>query len=206
MGVPRDWKPPIWSSSWYRVTGQASGSGALLPDPLKVRVQKAGNGSPVDGVKVRWEVLSGEGAILDPTSSRTDTLGLAETRLRVGQELGPYLVRAFLEGNGGASVEFAAEAILAPSVSSIPTDPVAPGDTILLQGSNFSLVPDQNVVTFSGIRGRTVSSTREELRVEVPPCLLPRDYQVRVTIGALFTESMTLGLFGHPFEHRSSAR
>jgi hypothetical protein len=163
-----------------------------------VRVQKAANGSPVEGATVRWEVLGGDGAILDPTSTKTDTLGLAETQMRMGQALGPYLVRATLAGKEGASVEFSAEAILIPELSALPLDPVEIGDTILVQGANFSLIPGQNVVTFSGIRGKTVSSTGDGIQVEVPPCLLPRDYQVRVKVGALSSESLTLGLQGTP--------
>jgi hypothetical protein len=181
-----------------RGDGQASEPGALLPKPLQVRVQKGGNGAPVEGARVRWEVVVGGGAILDPPLSSTDSLGLAETRLRVGSQLGAYRVQASVGGSEPLGVEFSAEAILVPSLSAVPSDPVQSGDTILIQGTNFSLVPAQNLVTFSGIRGEVVSSSSGELRVAVPRCLVAREYEVRVAIGALSTEAATLQVQGNP--------
>jgi hypothetical protein len=175
---------------------QAAEPGDLLADPMKVRVQRRGSGVAVEGAKVRWEILDGLGATLDPPVSETDSLGLTSTRFRLGPAFGTYRVRAFVRGMESLPVEFSAEAIQVPELGFVPLEPVQAGDTILLQGSNFALKPPQNVVTFSGIRGRVVTASSGELRVEVPPCLLARDYQVRVRIGALTTNPASLRVAG----------
>jgi len=176
--------------------GQAAEPGDLLPAPLKVRVQKRGNGAGVVGAKVRWEIFDGIGASVDPPVSETDSLGLAAAQFTLGPAIGTYRVRAFVRGMEAPPVEFSAAAILVPVLDHVPSEPVQAGDTILLQGSNFGLNPDQNVVTFSRVRGRVVSSSPTELQVEVPRCLLARDYQVRVQIGALITDPAALGVAG----------
>ncbi len=178
--------------------GQASEPGAVLPYPLQVRVQKVGNGAPVEGAKVQWKVLSGGGATLDPTSSPTDSLGLAETRFTVGPNLGPYTVQGSVKGEESVSVEFSVGGILVPDLTSVPAVPVAAGDTIPLGGVNFSQDAVENVVTFSGIRGKVVAASADRVEVEVPRCLLPRDYEVRVSVGALTTESTSLSVAGAP--------
>lgn len=176
--------------------GQAAEPGDLLPAPLKVRVQKRGNGAGVEGAKVRWEIFDGTGASLDPPVSETDSLGLAAAQFTLGPVIGTYRVRAFVRGMEAPPVEFSAAAILVPVLDHVPSAPVQAGDTILLQGSNFGLTPEQNVVTFSRVRGRVVSSSSTELQVEVPRCLLARDYQVRVQIGVLITDPLSLGVAG----------
>ena len=176
--------------------GQAAEPGDLLPAPLKVRVQKRGNRAGVEGAKVRWEIFDGTGASVDPQVSETDSLGLAAAQFTLGPAIGTYRVRAFVRGMEAPPVEFSAAAILVPVLDQVPSEPVEAGDTILIQGSNFGLNPDQNVVTFSGVRGRVVSSSPTELQVEVPRCLLARDYQVRVQIGALITDPAALEVAG----------
>ncbi|MBT8398199.1 MAG: hypothetical protein KJN92_14600, partial [Gemmatimonadetes bacterium] len=64
--------------------------------------------------------------------------------------------------------------------------------------ANFSASPEENVVTFSGIRGRVASSSPGQLEVEVPSCLLPRNYELRVRVGALSTEGANLTVAGDP--------
>jgi hypothetical protein len=176
--------------------GQAAEPGALLPLPLEVRIQRKGSGSAVDGAKVRWEIFDGTGATVDSPVSETDSLGLAFARLTLGPALGTYRVQAFVRGMESPPVEFWAEAILVPELTQISSDPVHAGDTLLIQGSNFSLDRDRNVVTFSGVRGRVVSSSPTELHVEVPRCLLARDYQLRVQIGTLTTDPALLEVAG----------
>ncbi len=176
--------------------GQASQPGDLLPSPLKVRVQRRGNGAAVEGARVRWEIMEGPGARVDPTVSVTDSIGMAVARLTLGAVLGTYRVQASVRGMESSPVDFSAEAILVPTLDHVPAQPVQAGDTILLQGSNFGLLPEKNVVTFSGVRGRVISSSPTELRVEVPGCLLARGYQIRVRIGALTTNPANLNVAG----------
>jgi len=176
--------------------GQAAEPGALLPLPLEVRIQRRGSGSAVEGVKVRWKIFDGTGATVDSPVSETDSLGLAVARLTLGPALGVYQVQAFVRGMESSPAEFWAEAILVPEFTQISSDPVQAGDTLLIHGSNFSLDRDRNVVTFSGVRGRVVSSSPTELHVEVPRCLLARDYQLRVQIGTLTTDPALLEVAG----------
>ncbi|MGD2122067.1 MAG: hypothetical protein PVJ76_10005, partial [Gemmatimonadota bacterium] len=97
--------------------GQASAPGTPLPVPLKVRVQRAGSGTPVEGAKVRWRMVVGAGAEVNPSSVETDSLGIAESLVTLGPEIGTYTVEALVQGTGSKRVEFRAEAILAPSLS-----------------------------------------------------------------------------------------
>jgi len=177
---------------------QASEPGARLPFPMEVRVQREGNRAPVEGAKVRWEIVTGSGAILDPLVSETDSLGFATAHLTLGATLGTYRVHAFLRGMESFPAEFSAEAILLPALTEVPSEPGHSGEVVRLQGTNFSLDPDQNVVTFSGIRARVLSGTATELQVEIPPCLPPRHYQVRLQIGALSTGTEVLEVIGDP--------
>jgi len=44
---------------------QGAEPGSTLPVPFQVKVQTTGNGSPVEEVKVRWEILEGTGGVLE---------------------------------------------------------------------------------------------------------------------------------------------
>ncbi len=167
--------------------GQLAQPGALLPLPLQVRVQTRSNGRGAESVRVRWRVVEGTGAVLESEVSRTDSTGLASNRLTLGPGVGSYRVEARVAGMDGSPVGFRAEAILIPELTLLPTATVLAGDTILLEGRNLSPDPQVNVVTFSGIRGRVVSASPSELRVEVPPCLPTRTVQVQVHLGSLST-------------------
>jgi len=99
---------------------------------------------------------------------------------------------------GSAPVDFSAVAIQTPTLSQVPSGTAAPGGVVTLKGSHFSTDAGGNVVTFSGIPARVLSASSEELQVEVPECLLSREYQVRVQVGALTTGSLVLPVEGGP--------
>jgi hypothetical protein len=166
--------------------------GSLLPLPLEVRVQALSDSRGMEGVKVRWEILEGEGASLDQATSLTDPGGLTSVRLTLGMELGRYRVRASVQGMLSGPADFQAQAVLTPELTLVPDYPVRAGDTIRLEGRNLSPNPNENVVTFSGVRGRVVSVSTAELRVEVPPCLPERAVGLRLHIGTLATPPSTL--------------
>lgn len=168
--------------------------GLPLPIPLEVRVQGLSDGQGKEGVKVRWDVLEGSGARLDPTSSLTDSLGETSAQLTLGPDLGRYRVRASVTGMLSSPAEFEAQAILVPELTLVPDQAVRAGDTILLEGRNISANPDENVVTFSRIRGRVVSASPTRLSVEVPPCLPTRQVSLRLQIGALGTPPSTVSV------------
>jgi len=175
---------------------QSAGPESLLPDPLRVRVQTLSNGSVREDVRVRWEVLEGSGAKLDPTSSLTDSAGVAETRLTLGPGLGEYRIRASVPGMVSPPAEFSSEAILDPDLTLAPAGPVVAGGTIRLEGRNFSRDPDGNVVTFSGIRGRVIEASASDLRVQVPECLPDRNVSLVVRVGSLSTPPRPLEVQG----------
>lgn len=104
---------------------QAGNNGKNLPVPLQVRVTDAA-GNPSAEVPVRWEVVTGGGA-LSATSTTTDSQGFAETIWQFGQNNGT--VKATIENAKGCSnnsVEFKSEQITFSLVqSSSRVDPVA---------------------------------------------------------------------------------
>jgi hypothetical protein len=175
-----------------RGDGQFGQPGALLPVPLEVRVQTLSTGRGEDGITVQWKVLEGEGAVLGQATSLTDSTGLTSTTLTLGSELGDYRVRASVGGMVSPPVEFLAQAIQNPELTTVPEDPVRAGDTIQVSGRNLSTNPDENVVTFSRIRGRVLTATSTELAVEVPACLPSRAVEVRVHIGTVTTNALPL--------------
>jgi hypothetical protein len=176
---------------------QSAEAGTELPVPLQVRLQTLGNAAAVEDVEVRWEVLDGSGASLNPTVSETSSLGLAETRLTLGPDLGTYRVLASVRGMDSGPVEFSAMAIPRPSLDELSPSMARPGDTLLLTGTNFSATPLSNIVSFSRVRAEVLTSGATELRVVVPPCLVPREYDVRVQVGALVTDPERLSVQGN---------
>jgi len=178
--------------------GQAGEPGHVLSVPLGVRVQRIDNQRGEEGIAVRWDLISGSGAFSDPPISETDSTGLASAQLTLGPSIGEYRVRASVSRMESPPVEFIAEAILNPELTQVPPDPVHTGETIQLRGNNFSLISDQNVVTFSRVRGHVVSSASTELQVKVPFCLPSRGVEVKIQVGALSTVSMPVEVRGGP--------
>lgn len=181
---------------------QAAEVGAALPEKLQVKVQTLGNRAASQGVEVWWELMDGPGGAqrgtLDSAHTTSDSLGLAEVGFTLGTALGTYGIQARVKGAGGPPQLFTARAVRLPTLLSVPTEVVENGDTILLRGENLSLVPEENVVTFSKVRGRVVSSGSDSALVVVPPCLIPREYEVRVGIGGLVSDPMPLDVGGLP--------
>ena len=175
---------------------QAAEPGALLPLPLTVRIQDVNTGRGMERLRVRWQVLGGSGARVEPLSDFTDSEGMASAHLTLGSALGTYLVRASVAGVKSSPADFQAQAILVPELSVVPSSPVHVGDTILLKGNSFSSNREQNVVTFSRIRGQVISASSTELRVEVPSCLPNMEVAVRVQIGTLSTPGLPLRVEG----------
>jgi hypothetical protein len=176
--------------------GQVGETGALLPDPLKVRVQTLSNGKVEADVEVTWEVVEGEGAQLEFSNTVTDVAGVSSIRLTLGSGLGDYRVRASVKGMASPPAEFRARVTETPELTLVPTDPVQAGETIHLEGLHLSPVASENVVTFSNIRGRVLSATETALEVVVPPCLPTRGVHLQVQIGALTTPTVALEVLG----------
>lgn len=102
---------------------QYSRHGSELARPLVVKVVAPG-GSGLEGVEVDFSILQGTGS-LSPARDRSDSEGLASTKLTLGPEKGTVTVKASLVADAGKMVLFHAissdffcpEADPAPTVS-----------------------------------------------------------------------------------------
>jgi len=176
--------------------GQVGEVGALLPTPLTVRVQTISTGRVRETVEVHWRVVDGAGASVDHKNTVTDSAGVTSVYLTLGVKLGEYRVRASVKGMTSPPAEFIARAIESPELVSIPSGSVRAGDTIQIEGRNFSPDPAENVVTFSRIRGLVLSASPTVLEVQVPPCLPSRSVLLQLQIGALTTQALPLQVQG----------
>jgi hypothetical protein len=164
--------------------GQFAVVNTQIQAPLRVVARTGGALQPKEGVTILWDVLSGGASLVGPTSVVTDSTGSAEVRVRLGPLPGEVVVRARVSDQQGVSVSFHAFGVNRPTLAPGPTSGAA-GDTITLTGTGFSPTPVQDVVLFSGVRGRVVSASGTTLRVVVPTCLPGRVVNVHVQLGVV---------------------
>lgn len=175
--------------------GQYGTAGLELPQPLRIVVRAADSKLPVEDVDVLWEVVSGDATLLGPDVRVTDEAGAAEVSLRLGVSEGEIMISATVAGQSGATAVLHAFLVGTPALTSVEPTAVAAGESVSLEGENFSPVPDQNVVLFSGIRGRVTSATATRLVVDVPECLAPRgSVSVRTSLGTVSSDSIEVSV------------
>jgi hypothetical protein len=91
-----------------------------LANPFVVRVTDAG-GNPVQGVSVNFAIQSvpngATGQSLSTANTTTDTDGVANSTLTLGNRVGPYIVHATSAGLSGSPVEFTATATTGPAAN-----------------------------------------------------------------------------------------
>jgi hypothetical protein len=167
-------------------------AGEALSDPLSVVVRRIDTGAPESGISVHWTVEEGDASLLGGGVSTTADDGTASQHLRLGTVVGPVLIRAAAANREGVETSFSVHLIARPEVTSLSKAQARGGDTLTVTGRNFSSVPAHNVVLFSGIRGRTLASAPEELRVEVPACLPRRTVDVTAQLGTHVSQSVPL--------------
>ncbi|MGE0159448.1 MAG: IPT/TIG domain-containing protein [Gemmatimonadales bacterium] len=167
--------------------GQFGVIGTQLPAPLRVVVRSLVTGQPRRGVTVLWEITSGGATLVGASTAATDSTGSAEARVRLGPNPGEVGVRARVADQQGAA-EFKLFGVDRPTITSVTPPSAAAGDTVTVTGTNFSPVALQDIVLFSGMRGRVVSATGTSLRVLVPRCLPARDVGVNVQLGGVASE------------------
>ena len=90
---------------------QVGSAGAVLPEPLAVRVTHA-DGSPASGVKVAF-TMTGGGGLLSPANTRTDANGDAEALWKLGAQPGAQGATVTVEGL--TPVTFSATALGPPT-------------------------------------------------------------------------------------------
>lgn len=167
-------------------------AGQLLGEPLQVVVRSIVTKVPREGVTVVWTVESGDATISGPGATVTDSAGSARAAVRLGSATGEVTVRATVQQQNQASAEFLLFLVDRPVLESVAPSSAAPGGAVTLSGSNFSPDPDQNVVLFSGIRGRVTAASTTELTVTVPPCLPERTVLVQAQLGSVASNGVTL--------------
>ncbi len=173
---------------------QVSTPGTALPKPLQVVVTNAATKAPQKGVAVSW-VVTGGGSVT-PATSVTDTAGIASTTLTLGASAGVVTVTANFSGNIGSAATFTAEATSGATVTSLSPTSARAGDTITVNGTGFSIIAQNNVVLFDGVRGAVASATATQLRVVVPLCLPTRTVQVTVVLGPTTSAPAALAVTG----------
>jgi len=172
-------------------------AGVDLAEPLVVLVREVGSKLPAAEVNVRWTVTSGDAVVLGPDARVTDNAGFSEVRLRMRNAVGPVTVTATVIDRAEASVTLRSFLIGAPELTRAVPQAVEAGGTLVLEGANFSPVADQNLVYFSGVRGRVVGASVTRLEVSVPACLPPRaSVGVRVGLGAVLSDSIQITVAG----------
>ena len=121
--------------------GQFGPPSQFLIDSLTVAVRTEDGDLPADGVLVDWEIAAGPvSAQLTPRTSPSDSAGLARVRLRLGSELGKYVIRASIRGRPEESVDFEAWAVLPPTLGALSSTSSSAGEVITLTGTNFSAI------------------------------------------------------------------
>ena len=177
--------------------GQFGPPSQFLIDSLTVAVQTGDGGLPVDGIPLEWEIAEGPvGAQLTPQASLSDSTGLAGARLRLGSDLGKYVIRTSIRDRPEEFVDFEAWAVLSPALGALSSGIVNAGDIITLDGTNFSAIAPHNVVLFSGIAGQVITASTVRLDVIVPPCLPTRSVEVSVWLGGEASTFLPLSVLG----------
>ena len=167
----------------------------FLIDSLTVAVRTESGDLPSDGVLVDWEIAAGPvSAQLSRQTTPSDSAGLARVRLRLGSDLGKYVIRASLRVRPDESVDFEAWAVLPPTLGALSSTALTAGDVVTLTGTNFSAIANHNVVLFSGIPGRVIAGDATRLDVVVPLCLPTRSVNVSVQLGGQASMSRPLSV------------
>lgn len=173
--------------------GQYGTVDSELTESLHVVITSVRTGLPIRGANVVWEVESGSAAFTTIATIPTDSTGSARVGVRLGTT-GVVMVRASLETQPSASVVFTLNTVDRPVLSSVTPGAAEPGGTVVLTGVNFSPMPDQNVVLFSGIRGVVTAASSTSLSVTVPTCLPEREVDITTQLGVVASGSRPLAV------------
>jgi hypothetical protein len=198
-------------SSVERVSGngQSDTVAAALSEPYVVRVTDSG-GSPVSGVEVAWQVVAGGGSVA-PSSSSTNSAGLAATSHRFGISIGDQTVSAAVAGLGGSPVMFISTAThgapaqlvfrrqpsdVAPLFTIVPPVEVAVLDRVGNTATGFLGSITMGIAPGSGTPGAALSGTvaREVAEgvaafPDLSIALVGLAYRLRATTSALTEDS-----------------
>jgi hypothetical protein len=162
-------------------------AGSELPAPLQVEVRDP-DGTPVRGVAVRFQIVTGRGASLTDTLVATSPEGIGSTRLRLGPSRDSVVVAGSVRGQEDRGVTFRIFPGAPPELLTIDPSVFAAGDTLLLRGNRLLAGSAGDDVFFGSARGRVVGQPSDSLvRVIVPPCLAVGNLAVSVRVGTATT-------------------
>lgn len=170
--------------------------GQTLGTPLRVLVRTITGRIPHAGAPVTWRVTSGSASFEGLGTTTTDSTGSAEVRLRLGPATGEVRIQATAETRNNPTAAFVAFTVERPELTAMEPASAAPGASVTLTGRNFSPAPEQDVVLFSGIRGRVTAASMTELTVTVPECLPARSVSVSVQLGVVASGALPLSVEG----------
>ncbi|NNF13586.1 MAG: hypothetical protein HKN72_10190 [Gemmatimonadetes bacterium] len=175
-------------------------AGQTLGEPLQVVVRSIVTKVPREGVTVVWSVEAGDASISGPGATVTDSTGSSRAMVRLGSTTGEVTVRATVQQQNQANADFRLFLVNRPVLQDVSPVSASPGETVTLTGANFSPDPDQNVVLFSGIRGRVTAASTTELTATVPTCLPEGSVLVRAQLGSVASDGLGLsvGAGGQP--------
>ncbi|MGH7504155.1 MAG: IPT/TIG domain-containing protein, partial [Longimicrobiales bacterium] len=165
--------------------------GGLVEEPLQVIVTDPANSEPVEDIEVTWRVTSGSGIVV-PVTSTTDALGVAETGVRLGDQLETVTVEATVAGLIGEAATFVIHVVDAPVIEAITPMSVQGGGSVTITGTGFPTDHTDATVLFDGLRGQITSGAPGLLVVTVPRCVLTRTAQVRVQLGGVASEPVAI--------------
>jgi IPT/TIG domain-containing protein len=171
-------------------------AGSTLLEPLQVIVLDPVTRRPVRDVRVEWRVLSGAGANITTSGATTGVDGEAQATARLGTALGEYVFEAVAPNLEGPPARFTAHAVQRPTITGVSPRTADAGDTIVITGTNFSTTAADQVVLFSGLRGRVVSATATRLSVIVPPCMPSLRANLTVSFGAVASALDSINVLG----------
>lgn len=172
--------------------------GATLDLPLTARATDPTRGLGVRDIAVTWRVVDGQGASIRVITTRTDGAGFASAELRLGSATGMYRVEATSSRNVGAPAAFTARAVTAPAVQQMTPGTAEALETVTITGAGFSAVAAENTVRFGGLRARVLAASATSLTVEVPRCVLDRDVELRVALGSVASQPLTVRTVAKP--------
>ena len=174
--------------------GQYGTVGQTLGSPLQVIVRTISGKLPREGADVFWEVVQGDAFLADVATTVTDSAGSAEMRVRLGSVTGEVTVQATVQSQNLPAASFQLFTVDRPELEGVFPSAASPGESITLTGSNFSPHPEQNVVLFSGVRGRVSAASETELTVEVSLCLPARSVAVSMQLGVVASGTVLLSV------------
>lgn len=178
--------------------GQFGTANAFLQAPLRLRVNDASTAKPVAGVTVRWRVLEGSSAVVNPATSASDSFGIAITNVRLGADTGVVRIEARATNLSGQAPVFQARTVLVPDLIAVSPSIAAAGQTVTVTGHNFSTTPEDNSVVFGGFRGQVLAATESELQVVVPACVPSRALMLTVSLGPVSSTAIPLQTIAGP--------